>query len=175
MIVRPDSGDPGLSSQPILIDSDHITIAKPANRDSEIYQLIRNFIKRQIERSISHEERKIDAVKDDTQAIRENVERLTAQAIFRQDAAEVEILQAGIQPLVYLRTLSDREIEEETQRLKKARYFVGFPIRNGGRLLPRGGCRTHQPAVTVDRNFRGASIVRRISKLLPVPRIVTLP
>ncbi len=33
----------------------------------------------------------------------------------------------------------------------------------------------HQPAVTVDRNFRGASIVRRISKLLPVPRIVTLP
>jgi integrase len=33
----------------------------------------------------------------------------------------------------------------------------------------------HQPAVTVDRNFRGASTVRRISKLLPVPRIVTLP
>jgi hypothetical protein len=28
----------------------------------------------------------------------------------------------------------------------------------------------HQPAVTVDPNFRGASTVRRISKLLPVPR-----
>jgi hypothetical protein len=33
----------------------------------------------------------------------------------------------------------------------------------------------YQPAATVDRNFRGASTVRRISKLLPVPRIVTLP
>jgi hypothetical protein len=41
MIVKPDSGDPGLSSHPIPIDGDHVTIAKPANRYSEIYQYIR--------------------------------------------------------------------------------------------------------------------------------------
>jgi tetratricopeptide (TPR) repeat protein len=72
MIVKPHAGDPGLASDPIPIDSDHITIVKPANRESEIYQLVRNFI----ERPVSHGE--IDAVKDDTQAIRENVECLTA-------------------------------------------------------------------------------------------------
>jgi hypothetical protein len=126
MIVKPDSGDPGLSSHPIPIDGDHVTIAKPANRYSEIYQPILNFIVRQVERPVSqpvsHEERKIDAVKDDVQAIRKNVERLTAEAEFRQDATEVK---RG----VYLQKLSDQEIEQETQRLRKARYFAGFPIR----------------------------------------------
>ena len=46
MIVKPDQGDPGLSSNPIPIDADHITITKPANRNSEIYVYIRDFIGR---------------------------------------------------------------------------------------------------------------------------------
>jgi hypothetical protein len=44
MIVKPDSSDPGLASDPIPIDSDHIAIVKPANRESESYQLVCNFI-----------------------------------------------------------------------------------------------------------------------------------
>jgi hypothetical protein len=76
MIVKPDSSDPGLSTDPVPIDTDHIAIAKPANRQSEIYQLVLNFIERHTERPVSHEERKIDAVKDDTRTIRENVDRL---------------------------------------------------------------------------------------------------
>ena len=85
MAVKPDSSDPGLASDPVPIDTDHIEIAKPANRQSLVYQLVCNFIVRQAGRPVSHEERKIDAVKDDTQEIRQNVERLTAQAKFRQD------------------------------------------------------------------------------------------
>ena len=79
MIVKPDSSDPGLATDPVPIDSDHITIIKPANRESEIYQLVRDFIERRTERPVSREEMKIDDVKDDTQAIRENVERLTGE------------------------------------------------------------------------------------------------
>jgi tetratricopeptide (TPR) repeat protein/pimeloyl-ACP methyl ester carboxylesterase len=56
MIVKPDSSDPGLSSDPIPIDTDHIDIAKPVNRKSEVYQLVLNFIKRHTERPVSHEE-----------------------------------------------------------------------------------------------------------------------
>jgi hypothetical protein len=78
MIVKPDSSDSGLASDPIPIDSDHIAIVKPANRESESYQLVCNFILRRTERPVSREEKKIDAVKDDAQAIRENVGRLTA-------------------------------------------------------------------------------------------------
>jgi pimeloyl-ACP methyl ester carboxylesterase len=122
MIVKPDSGDPGLSSHPVPIDGDHITIAKPENRESEIYQHIRNFIERRVARPVSHEEIKIDAVKNDTQVIRENVERLAAEAKFRPDTVEV---QKG----AFLQKLSDQHIEQETQRLRKARYFAGFPIK----------------------------------------------
>jgi len=42
---------------------------KPASRESETYQLVLNFIERHTERPVSPEEIKIDAVKDDTQAI----------------------------------------------------------------------------------------------------------
>jgi pimeloyl-ACP methyl ester carboxylesterase len=40
MVVKPDSSDPGLASDPIPIDTDHIEIAKPANRQSLVYQLV---------------------------------------------------------------------------------------------------------------------------------------
>jgi hypothetical protein len=79
MIVKPDSNDPGLSSDPVPIDVDHILIARPPNRKHQIYALIHDFIEHQVERPVSREERKIDAVKDDTQAIRAIVERLTAE------------------------------------------------------------------------------------------------
>ena len=63
MIVKPDSSDPGLSSDPVPIDTDHIDIAKPLNRESEVYQLVLNFIKRPAERPVSHEQIGIDDLK----------------------------------------------------------------------------------------------------------------
>ena len=63
MIVKPDSSDPGLSSDPVPIDTDHIDIAKPLNRESEVYQLVLNFIKRPTGRPVSHEEIGIDGLK----------------------------------------------------------------------------------------------------------------
>jgi hypothetical protein len=50
------------------------------------------------------------------------------EARFGQNAAEVEKRQAAIQQSAYLQKLSDQKIEEETQRLRKARFFAGFQI-----------------------------------------------
>ena len=89
---------------------------------SEINHRVRNFIQRRIELVVSREERKIDPIKGDTRTIRENVERFTAEANLGHDSAEV-------QQSAYLQKLSDQDLEQETQRLKKARYFAGFPTK----------------------------------------------
>jgi len=61
--VQPDQGDPGLSVNPIQIPVDHIEIAKPGNRESEIYKTICKFIERHSERPVSIEETKIDTAR----------------------------------------------------------------------------------------------------------------
>jgi pimeloyl-ACP methyl ester carboxylesterase len=123
MIVKPDSSDPGLSSEPIPIDTDHINIVKPASRESETYQLVLNFIERHTERPVSPEEIKIDAVKDDTQAIRENVGRLTAELSMSNaqrealvtDLAKVKAEHGGTVDLVsgFLETMVGRKVAPE--------------------------------------------------------------
>src|ERR1700730_1946013 len=123
MIVKPDSSDPGLAVDPVPIDSDHLTIVKPVNRESEIYQLVRNFIERHTERPVSHQEKKIDAVKDDTQAIRENVDRLTAELSMSiadrealvGDLARVKAEHGGTVDLVsgFLETMVGRKVAPE--------------------------------------------------------------
>lgn len=87
MIVKPDSSDPGLSANPVPIDADHITIAKPPNRANQIYALIRDFIERRAERTVTREEIRIDAVKDDTLAIRDQQ---------RQDSQKLSKLLAAV-------------------------------------------------------------------------------
>lgn len=49
LIVEPDSSDPGLLSDPILIDADHISICKPNSSSSAIYSLIKDFIGRKVD------------------------------------------------------------------------------------------------------------------------------
>jgi pimeloyl-ACP methyl ester carboxylesterase len=122
-IIRPDNSDPGLATHPIPIDSDHIQIVKPINRESETYQLVRNFIMRRTEQPVLHEEKDIDAVKDDTQAIRENVDRLTAELCMNNAQREalvgklamVKAVLGGTVGLVsgYLETMLERKIQPE--------------------------------------------------------------
>mgnify|MGYP002620174263 FL=1 len=44
VIVKPDSADPGLNSNCIPADANHINITKPTSRDDPIYVLIKDFI-----------------------------------------------------------------------------------------------------------------------------------
>ena len=79
MVVKPESGDPGLASEAIAIDADHILIAKPLSPDHQVYKLVRAFIEREAVRPITIAERKIDAL---------------AAQIAREKVVPVEPLQA---------------------------------------------------------------------------------
>jgi hypothetical protein len=43
-VVKPDSADAGLASDPVPIDADHDAICAPASRGSQVYTLIRDFL-----------------------------------------------------------------------------------------------------------------------------------
>ncbi|MGJ0511705.1 alpha/beta hydrolase [Methylocystis sp.] len=46
VIVKPDNADPGVNVDPIPISVDHIQIAKPNDRNDEIYRYVRAFLQR---------------------------------------------------------------------------------------------------------------------------------
>jgi tetratricopeptide (TPR) repeat protein/pimeloyl-ACP methyl ester carboxylesterase len=158
MIVKPDSSDPGLASDPIPIDSDHITIVKPVNRESEVYQLTRNFITRHTERPVSHEEKKIDAVKEDTQAVREDVSRLAGglpmsvaeQVVALLDKREIEkAAEAGLERSTILelaRPLRPDEIIDLNQAVVELRNAVTIALD----VIAKGERPTNQEAFVAD-------------------------
>ena len=158
MIVKPDSSDPGLLSDPVPIDSDHITIVKPANCESEIYELVRTFIMRHTERLVSHKEIKIDAVKEDTQAIRENVDRLTAdlpmsvaeQVVALLDKREIaKAGEAGLERTTILelaRPLRSGEVIDLNQAIVELRHAVAIALD----VIAKGERRSNQEAFVED-------------------------
>jgi hypothetical protein len=59
------------------------------------------------------------------------------EAKFQQGTAEAEKRQSTIQQAAFLQGLSDREIQQEVERLRKARQLVGFPIKEAALALAR--------------------------------------
>lgn len=43
-VVTPDSADPGLNTEALLVDADHLSITKLPNKQSQIYQYIKSFV-----------------------------------------------------------------------------------------------------------------------------------
>jgi tetratricopeptide (TPR) repeat protein len=154
MVVKPDSSDPGLATDPVPIETDHIAIAKPANRNSNIYKFVRDFILRHNERPVSHEEKKIDAVKDDTQAIRENVERLPAsiaeQIVALMDKREIaKAAEAGLERSTILelaRPLRADEVLDFDQAVKELENAIGIALD----VIAKGERGTNQEAFVED-------------------------
>jgi tetratricopeptide (TPR) repeat protein len=158
MLVKPDTGDPGLATDPVPIDADHITIVKPASRQCLTYELVRNFIERHTERPVSHEEKKIDAVKDDTQAIRENVDRLTVdlpmsvaeQVVALLDKREIaKAAEAGLERATILelaRPLRSGEVIDLDQAIVELRHAVSIALD----VIAKGERGTNQEAFVED-------------------------
>lgn len=44
-IVKPDSADPGIQAEMVMVDADHNGICKPDSRQNEVYQHVLNFVK----------------------------------------------------------------------------------------------------------------------------------
>jgi hypothetical protein len=77
------------------------------------------------------------------------------EAQFQRGTAEAEKRQAAIQQAAFLQGLSDREIQQEVDRLRKARQLVGFPIKEAALALARRVDNTELAA--------GSSIVRAVA------------
>ncbi|WP_305830524.1 esterase/lipase family protein [Photobacterium leiognathi] len=45
-VVEPDSADPGVKEDPIMVDADHYSICKPDTKESEVYRHVSNFIEK---------------------------------------------------------------------------------------------------------------------------------
>jgi tetratricopeptide (TPR) repeat protein len=116
MVVKRDSSDPGLSRDPIPIDADHITIAKPPNPNDQIYRLVRSFIDHEVERPVSREEKKLDEILAHV-AGKENVPLETLRALL----AEMGEAAPLADPKEIEQKLKDKakEFKELTERLNR--------------------------------------------------------
>lgn len=140
LIVNAESGDPGLSLLPIPVDEDHITIAKPIRRKSEVYIHIRDFIARpndiQPETVIEHELREhsnqlkflSDSIQDGTSQVSELIlEERSRTAEMVSDILKKES-QASSILLTFPKELVDNEIQRKLTVMRRARFFVGFSV-----------------------------------------------
>jgi hypothetical protein len=120
LVVKPDSADPGLPSDPIPIDADHFGVASPASKDSEIYRHVRDFLKTPVAtgpRRTLVADAALEAIAKDTgqnTAALERIEqRLSATVI--SEGARQEIPSY----------LVDAETKKRISRLRKMRFFAG--------------------------------------------------
>lgn len=139
-IVKPDSSDPGLSSRPISIDANHVTICKPQDRSSEVYMYIRNFIARQTDTApndpvlevAKENSNQLKVLNDTTQ---EGFSRLN-KAISDQGEKTADILAGRLKyipppfsspNLKYPKEIVDNLIEKDLSIMRRARFFEEFP------------------------------------------------
>ena len=115
-VVKPDSADPGLPSHPIPVDADHFGLASPKSKDSEIYRLVRDFLKQPVTtlqpRTVVNLAT-LDAIATDVAAIERITQRLSATAISEGTLQEIPS------------SLVDDETEKRIVRLRKMRFFGG--------------------------------------------------
>jgi tetratricopeptide (TPR) repeat protein len=105
MVVKPDSSDPGLASEAIGIDADHIQIAKPLSTEHHVYKLVRAFIERETERAVTETERKVDEVREQQQLDSVKLDELLVLA--RQSGALQRATDQGI-PETAVRAIVER-------------------------------------------------------------------
>ncbi|PRC92091.1 esterase/lipase family protein [Solimicrobium silvestre] len=148
MIVKPESGDPGLLTRSIPIDANHITICKPSTPKSEVYTHILRFIntpsntnhrRTTIENSIAHQSVKLETLITSTQNIGSLVENnfsgLT-HSLLEQGEKTARLLGEKLQQAQNSSSISiarkfpskliDDEIQKNLLSLRRARNFGGF-------------------------------------------------
>jgi len=122
-IVKPDSADFGLSSFPIPVEEDHFTIASPADRNSEVYRHIRDFLT-QAGPPAHPQAALAKAVADQT----ESIERLTQQSAGGFERLEKSLADSVIKQASLLKIpqrLVDGEADRRLLVLLKSRFFAG--------------------------------------------------
>jgi len=112
-VVKPDSADPGLPSNPIPVDADHFGLASPESRESEVYRLVREFIKQPV---TTLQPRNVVPLAT-LDAIPPVLERIALQL------SATAISEGTLQNIPT--ALVDAEAEKRILRLRKMRFFYG--------------------------------------------------
>jgi hypothetical protein len=120
LVVKPDSADPGLPSDPIPIDADHFRIASPASRNSEIYRHVWDFLKAPVatgQRRILVADATLDAIAKDTSQNLAALERI-------EQRLSVSAISEGARQVIPS-YLVDAETKKRISWLRRMRFFFG--------------------------------------------------
>lgn len=131
-IVSPDSADFGLSSFPIPVDANHFTVVSPADRNSEIYRHIRDFLT-QPEPPAHPQATLIEAASDQAASIAQLTQQ-NAEGFERLERELADtIKQASI--LKIPQGLVDGETRRRLLVLLRSRFFVGVNVQQDAARL----------------------------------------
>lgn len=128
-VVEPDSADPGVKEDPIMVDADHYSICKPDTKESEVYRHVSSFLEKKNE-FISQQERielKVDGLSSELKKVNRAVTELDHFSSTQVFATEI----------------LDTELNQQLDRIIKYRFFNVFPtielsIELGRKLLDDG-------------------------------------
>ncbi len=128
-VVEPDSADPGVKEDPIMVDADHYSICKPHTKESEVYRHVSSFIEKKNE-FISQQER-IELKVDGLSGELKNVNRVVTE------------LDHFASTQVFATKIIDTELKQQLERIIQYRFFNVFPtlelsIELGNTLLDDG-------------------------------------
>jgi tetratricopeptide (TPR) repeat protein/pimeloyl-ACP methyl ester carboxylesterase len=120
MIVKPDSGDPGLlGPNPVAITGDHWSICKPADRDCDTYVFVRKFIASGRQKILGNEPRALpDAI----------VEKLLDELSERGDTKHAEKAGVSRQVIIQLAKRINAGVDEFDQALLELERAVGIAV-----------------------------------------------
>lgn len=130
-VVRPDSADPGVFEAPIPVDANHISIAKPQDRNAEVYRHVLHFVT--TKNSASH------AMAELTDVMQRQVERLEGierqMAAFRE--AKIGAVEIGSTPKLHPGNarIVDAEIRDRLELIIRKRLYSRFDLPTEARLL----------------------------------------
>jgi pimeloyl-ACP methyl ester carboxylesterase len=139
LLVKPDTSDPGVSSRPISIDADHISICKPTDRSSEVYAHIRKFLTRQL--NTTRSDPVVDALKEHSTQLKalnattqEGFVKLSTviseqgeeTANIVADRLKNDLRHLSSPSLKYPREIVDDLIQKDLSIMQRARFFQGF-------------------------------------------------
>jgi hypothetical protein len=120
-VVKPDSANPGLPSDPVPVDADHYGLASPKDRNDQIYRLVRDFLQRPVATAhgdtlladaIQTQPESIDAMAVNTGAKLDRIEKRLATDSFSRAAVSSNFI--------------DAEVDRRLTVIRKSRFVGGI-------------------------------------------------
>jgi hypothetical protein len=119
-IVKPDSADLGVLSDPIPIDADHYSICSPLGRSSEVFVYVRDFLAAEV--STAHGDTLLAGA---IERQRESIDAFAAQNATALGRIEEQLASGGLGNTELPKALVDAETMRRLADLRRVRFFGG--------------------------------------------------